>query len=62
MEKEIIKLELTIGDTKVSWEVPYIDASASDLIEAFAGLLVAQTFQQRTIVNNMREYVEEHEN
>lgn len=62
MEKKITKLELTIGDTKVSWEVPYIDARASDLIEAFAGLLVAQTFRQETIVNNMKEYVEEHEN
>lgn len=55
------KLELTIGDTKVSWEVPYTDVTIKELLTGFAGLLWTHTFPVAGLVNNMKEFVEEHE-
>lgn len=51
------KLELTIGDTKVSWENPDEDLTVSELLDAFVGLMVAQTFQPGSIYNAMDELV-----
>lgn len=60
-DKKLTKLELTIGENKVSWETPYDDCSLEDLLQAFAGLVFAHTFPARSIIKEMKNYIEEHE-
>lgn len=62
MEEEITKLELTMHNAKVSWEIPSCDASVKELLEAFVGLLVTQTFSHRGVINGIKDYIEEYEN
>lgn len=58
-DKYLTKLSLEIGDTTVSWEVPFNDCTASDLLEAFYGLMVAQTWIPSSVLTCMRDFVEE---
>ena len=60
-DKKLTKIELTIGENKVSWETPYDDCSIEDLLQAFAGLLFTHTFAARSIIKGMKNYIEEHE-
>lgn len=53
------KLELTIGDIKVSWEAPSEYLTADELVQAFNGLMVAQTFQPESVRRAMSEFAEE---
>ena len=53
------KLELTIGDTKVSWENPDEGSTVSELLDAFIGLMVSHTFQIGSIYNAMEELIGE---
>ena len=62
MEKEITKLELTMHNTKVSWEIPSCEVTARELLEAFVGLLITQTFSHQGIINSIKDYIEEYEN
>jgi hypothetical protein len=55
------KLTLEIGSNKFSWESAYEDCSVTDILEALHGLLVGQTFMSETVIQGMKEYVEEHD-
>ena len=59
--KEITKLSLTIGDRTVTCELDKWDPTADELVEAFVGLCVTQTFHPSTILNGMKTYIEEHD-
>lgn len=58
-EDKMWKLSLSSDDgTTISWETPQWDVTASQLIDAFASLLIGQTYTYKTVVNAMREFVE----
>lgn len=59
-EPRITKLSLLIEDREVTWSVPYNDVTATELLEAFIGLLVTQTFIRESILGAMEEYLEDH--
>lgn len=61
MNKEITKLELTIGEEKVFWETPHTDCSVEELLQAFVGLMFTHTFSKECIINKMKDYIEDHE-
>lgn len=60
MEKT--KLTLEIGEVTTSWEVPYADVGTYEVIEAFIGMLVTHTFPLKGIKEQLKTYIEEHEN
>lgn len=61
MEKnEGVKLSLTMNDRTVTFESPHWDLGGDELVEAFYGLMVAQTFLPGTVTGCMRDFVEEH--
>ena len=43
----------------MTFETPAWDLGADDLIEAFYGLMVAQTFSPNAVVNCMKDFVED---
>lgn len=53
------KLDLTIGDVKVSWEHPSDDLTASEVLTAFMGVLVTHTYMPQSILDSMAEIVGE---
>lgn len=53
------KLELTIGDIKVSWESPSDSLTADELVQAFSGLMVTHTFMQESVNEAMLEFAED---
>lgn len=53
------KLELTIDGIKTTWESQDSDLTVSELLEAFAGLLVAQSYQPASVVRSALDYAEE---
>ena len=60
MEKtEGVKLSLTMNGNTVTFETPTWDLGADDIIEAFYGLMVAQTFLPETVTRCMKEFAEE---
>lgn len=61
MVKDGTKLELTIGEEKVFWEVPHTECTVKELLQAFVGLMFTHTFSKEGIINNMKDYIEEHE-
>ena len=42
------------------WESPYMDVDMQDILDAFFGMLVSATWQPSTIVNAMKDFVDEH--
>ena len=60
MENKGTKLILEIEDKKITYETNAWDMDAYDLIEAFAGLMVGQTFQMESIIACMNEFVKNH--
>lgn len=60
MEKtEGVKLSLTMNGNTVTFKTPTRDLRADDLIEAFYGLMIAQTFSPNVVVNRMKDFVED---
>lgn len=54
------KIEVTdFENTTVSWESSKWDSTASNLVEAFAGLLIAQTFASKSVYEAMKNLAEE---
>lgn len=53
------KLELTIGDIKVSWESPSDSLRVDELVQAFSGLMVAHTYMPESIDKAMLEFAED---
>lgn len=54
-----VKLSLTMNGNTVTFETPTWDLGADDIIEAFYGLMVAQTFSPNAVVNCMKDFVED---
>ena len=61
IDEKKTKLTLQIGDTITSWEVPYEDISVDDLMDAFQGLCVGQTFVPESFWRACRDIYLEHE-
>lgn len=55
MEKLILSLESY--NTKVVWEASQ-DAGCEEVIYAFAGLMITQTYNQSSIIEAMKSYIE----
>lgn len=54
------KIELTDNDgIKTSWESPKWDSTTSELIQAFAGLMISHTFVPKSVYETMKEFAEE---
>ena len=51
-----VKLSLTMNGNTVTFETPAWDLGADDLIEAFYGLMVAQTFSPNAVVNCIKYF------
>ncbi|MBP5724826.1 MAG: hypothetical protein J6X18_14785 [Bacteroidales bacterium] len=58
--KQKTKLTLESYGNVISWESPYTDASMEDLLYAFYGLCVGATWLPKTVLENMRDFAEEH--
>ena len=48
-KKEGIKISIQIKDIETTWESPYSDENAHDLIEAFIGMLITHTYSKEGI-------------
>lgn len=59
MDQNITKISIQIGDKTVTWEKTTINPNIEELLEAFRGLLVAQTFVDKCIVEGMAAYQDE---
>lgn len=53
------KILLQIGDNTVTWENSYTDNTLENLYNAFAGLLITQTYSQESIRRFLIEKGEE---
>jgi len=42
------------------WESPYMDVDMQDILDAFFGMLVSATWQPSTIIDAMKDFVDEH--
>lgn len=58
-DKCLTKLSLEIGDTTVSWEVPFNDCGADDIVNALYGLMVAHTWLPASVIDAMHNFSEE---
>lgn len=54
------RLTLEQSDKKMTWEMPYEDIGADDLLEAFNSLMIGFTWHQKTIYDAMVGYLQEH--
>lgn len=59
MEEENTLLVIKMGDRTTSVEIAGTDLSANEMVEAFYGAMVAQTFLPETVLDCMRSFVEE---
>ena len=59
MEEENTLIVIKMGDRTVSVEIEGTDLSTTEMIEAFYGAMVAQTFLPETVLDCMRSFVEE---
>lgn len=50
------KIEVTIGKIKATWESPFEDLTADELVRAFHGLLVAHTFHPDLVYRAMLDF------
>lgn len=55
------KLTLEIDGTICSMEIPYNDASATELIKGFGSLMIGQTFLACTVKEALEEVAEDYE-
>ena len=60
-DTDITRLTLTVGDRTVTCELNRWDPTIDELVEAFAGLCITQTFYPSSILNGMKAYIEEHD-
>ena len=60
MNEKFTRLTLEQADRKMTWEMPYEDVGADDLLEAFNALLIGFTWHQKTIYDVMAAYLQEH--
>ena len=60
-EQKITKLTLQMGDTITTWEVPHEDVSMDELMDAFHGVCVGQTFVPESFWKACRDFYLEHE-
>lgn len=51
------KLTLTIGDESFSYEHITQELDSDVLVQAFAGLMLAHTYDLDTIIDSMRKYI-----
>ncbi len=58
-EDKFTRLTLEQSDKKITWEVPYEDATGEDLVQAFYALMIGISFLPVTIRQSMREFVED---
>jgi hypothetical protein len=58
-ENKFTRLTLEQSDKKITWEVPYEDATGEDLVQAFYSLMIGMTFLPTTIRQSMKEFVED---
>jgi hypothetical protein len=56
-----MKITIENYGKKMSVETNYEDASVNEYIEIFYGLLISATFDQSTIINGFKEFIEEKE-
>jgi hypothetical protein len=56
-----MKITIENYGKKMSVETNYEDASVNEYIEIFYGLLISVTFDQSTIINGFKEFIEEKE-
>ena len=61
-ENKFTRLTLEQSDKKITWEVPYEDATGEDLVQAFYSLMIGMTFLPTTIRQSMQEFVEDNFN
>jgi hypothetical protein len=59
MEEESTLIVIKMGDRTTSVEIAGTDLSANEMIEAFYGAMVAQTFLPETVLDCMRSFVYE---
>lgn len=55
------KLIFETDDNRYIWESPYSDVGMDDILNAIYGLCVAATWQPTTVIQCMKDFVEEHE-
>ena len=53
------KLQLTTYDQTISWEVNHSDLTTDELIEAFYNVLVAHTFHPLSIIESMKQFIDD---
>lgn len=53
------RLTVEQSDRKLTWEVPYEDVGGEEVVQACASLMFGLTFLPITIIQSMRDYVEE---
>lgn len=53
-------LSLTTYDINTTWSTGRSDCDATELVEAFYGLMVAQTFSPQLVIDSMEEFVKNH--
>lgn len=58
-KKPEVVLTLVMNDRTYKFESNHFDLDANDLLEAFYGLLVSQTFTPRGVAECMRDFAEE---
>lgn len=59
MEEQNTLIVIQMGGRTTSVEIEGTDLSANEMIEAFYGAMVAQTFLPETVLDCMRSFVEE---
>lgn len=59
MEEQNTLIVIQMGGRTTSVEIAGTDLSANEMIEAFYGAMVAQTFLPETVLNCMRSFVED---
>ena len=55
----LTRLTLENYENKFSWETPYNDVGAEELINAFYSLMIGATFPEKTIIDVMAEFINE---
>jgi len=58
--KPLTRLTLEQYENKLSWETPYNDVGADEIINAFYSLMIGATFPEKSIIDAMVDFVNEH--
>ena len=62
MNNQFTRLTLEQNDLKLSWEVPYKDVNATEIVEAFHALMIGMTFVEQTFFDTLAKYLSENSN